>query len=94
MAALTASTALPERADGNALVRLPGVIALSGMGRATIYDFMQRGLFPAPIKIGPKLAAWPRSEIDRINGARIAGKSSDEIKAIVAELMGARKDRI
>lgn len=83
----------PEPSDPNALVRLPGVIALTGMGRATIYDFMQRGLFPQPIKLGPKLAAWPADEISKINAARIAGKSHDEIKVLVTALMDSRKDR-
>jgi prophage regulatory protein len=78
----------------NALVRLPGVIALTGMGRATIYDFMQRGLFPQPIKLGPKLAAWPADEISKINAARIAGKSHAEIKVLVTALMDSRKDRV
>lgn len=83
----------PEPTSPNALVRLPSVIALTGMGRATIYDYIQRGLFVQPVKLGPKLAAWPRDEIDRINAARIAGRSPDEIKALVAALMDARKDR-
>jgi prophage regulatory protein len=90
---MNAPASIPEPSDANALVRLPGVIALTGMGRATIYHFMQRGLFVHPVKLGPKLAAWPRGEIDRINAARIAGKNPEEIKALVAALMTARKDR-
>lgn len=85
---------VPEPTGPNALVRLPGVIALTGMGRATIYDYMQRGLFVQPVKLGPKLAAWPRDEIDRINAARIAGRSPDEIKALVVALVDARKSRM
>lgn len=91
---MNAAAALPEPASVNALVRLPAVIALTGMGRSTVYDAMQRGLFPQPIKLGAKLAAWPRAEIDRINGARIAGKSDAEVKALVAELIAARKHRV
>jgi prophage regulatory protein len=90
---MNAATAFPD-ATGNALVRLPGVIALTGMGRATVYDFMQRGLFTMPIKVGPKLAAWPADEVSKINAARIAGKTPEEIKVLVAELMGARKHRV
>lgn len=90
---MNTSTTLSERSDTNALVRLPGVIALTGMGRATVYAAMDTGLFPRPVKLGAKLAAWPRNEIDRINGARIAGKRPDEIKALVVELMAARKAR-
>jgi len=89
---MNAQTKAAEPSDATALVRLPSVIALTGMGRATIYDFMQRGLFVHPVKLGPKLAAWPRGEIDRINAARIAGKNPDEIKALVSSLMIARKD--
>ena len=50
-------------------------------------------MFPQPIKLGPKLAAWPADEISKINAARIAGKSHDEIKALVTALMDSRKDR-
>jgi prophage regulatory protein len=78
---------------GNTLVRLPGVIAMTGMGRATVYDFMDRGLFPMPIKIGPKLAAWPADEVSKINAARIAGRNNDEVKALVSDLMAERKNR-
>jgi prophage regulatory protein len=48
----------PER-----FLRLPEVCALTGCSRSTLYELMQRGAFPAAVKIGPKSVAWPSSEI-------------------------------
>lgn len=73
-----------------ALVRLPDVLAMTGLGRATIFDHMERGEFPRPVKLGTS-AVWPIGEIAKINAARTAGKSTAEVKALVAELMEARK---
>lgn len=99
MTALHNSTALPARspaamADPNALARLPGVSDMTGLSRSSIYDLIQRELFPAPVKVGPKLAVWPKTDVSAWCAAQIAGKSPDEIKALVAALMEARKNRI
>jgi prophage regulatory protein len=37
------------------------------------------------------MAAWPDHEIDAINKAHIAGQTDDEIRALVARLVIARK---
>jgi len=39
-----------------------------------------------PVKLGERCAAWPSHEISKINAARIAGKSDEEIRELVAEL--------
>jgi prophage regulatory protein len=49
------------------------------------------GLFPPPVKIGRRASAWPRSETEAVNAARIAGKGEDEIRALVSKLEAARK---
>jgi len=45
------------------------------------------------IKIGERASAWPESEIAAINAARIAGKSNDEIRRLVADLEQQRLPR-
>lgn len=45
------------------LLRLRDVLALVPMGRATIYRYIERGDFPKPVKLGPRIAAWPESSI-------------------------------
>ena len=75
----------------NALLRTPDVCAVTGMARPTLYQKMAEGLFPRPIKLGEKSSAWPAFEVSRLCAARIAGKSDDEIRALVVELTEARK---
>jgi len=58
----------------------------TGHARSTVYFMVERGLLPKAIKIGERASAWPESEIAAINAARIAGKSNDEIRRLVADL--------
>lgn len=74
----------------NALLRTPDVCAVTGMARPTLYEAMAKGLFPRPIKLGAKSSAWPALEVNKMLAARIAGKSEDELKALVIELTEAR----
>lgn len=52
------------------LLRLPAVLAVLGVGRSTLYDWMARGIFPKPIKLGTKVSAWRRSAIENFIAAR------------------------
>lgn len=38
---------------------------LLGLPLSTIYDWMKRGEFPKPIKIGKRAVAWKKEDIDR-----------------------------
>ena len=73
------------------LLRLPEVEKQTGIKRSTLYLRQLAGLFPRPVAIGPRAVAWPQHEIDAINKARIAGQTDDEIRALVARLIAARK---
>ena len=74
-----------------AILRLPAVKSKSGYSRSTIYLRISQGLWPKPISLGPRAVGWPDEEITAINTARIAGKSDDEIRALVTKLEAARK---
>lgn len=73
------------------LLRLPAVTAETGRRRSTLYLDVERGLLTKPVRIGGNAVAWPAGEIRQLNAARIAGKSEDEIRALVAALHEARK---
>lgn len=73
------------------MLRCPVVSQSTGMARSTIYRRIQSGLFPKPVSLGGERVAWPASEVQAINSARISGKSDDEIKKIVTELEASRK---
>lgn len=74
-----------------AILRLPAVKAESGASRSTIYLRIQQGLWPKPVRLGPRSVGWPASEVAAINAARIAGKTDDEIRELVTKLEAARK---
>lgn len=73
------------------ILRLPAVKSESGYSRSTVYLRIAQGLWPKPVSLGARAVGWPASEIAAINAARIAGKSDDEIRALVARLEAARK---
>lgn len=45
------------------LLRLPAVIAMTGMGRDSIYRLAREGHFPRPRKITQRSSAWREDEI-------------------------------
>ena len=73
-----------------AILRLPAVKACTGLSRSTIYLRISQGLWPKPVHLGPRAVGWPSYEVTTLNGARIAGKSDEEIRDLVAKLEAAR----
>ena len=68
------------------LLRIKAISKLSGNSRSTIYLRQLQGLWPKPVRLGPRMVAWPASEVQAINDARIAGKTDEEIKVLVKTL--------
>ena len=75
----------------NVLLRKPDVRTALGCSNATIYTRIREKLLTPPIKIGKRSSAWPKSEINAIIAARIAGHGDDVIKALVTRLVEDRK---
>ncbi|MFS2007934.1 helix-turn-helix transcriptional regulator [Duganella sp. CT11-25] len=50
-------------AEMKVFVRLPAVMAATGLSRTTIYERIKAGIFPAPISIGPRAVAWDAGAI-------------------------------
>ena len=71
--------------------RLPAVKAESGLSRSTIYLRIAQGLWTKPVSLGGRAVGWPASETIALNSARIAGKTDDEIRALVKRLEAGRK---
>jgi prophage regulatory protein len=44
-----------------------------------------------PVKLGGRAVGWPEYEVEAILMARIAGKSDDEIRTLVAKLEADRR---
>lgn len=48
------------------ILRFPEVLALTGArSRQTIYNWVENGTFPKPVKIGPNAIGWLKSECDQ-----------------------------
>lgn len=62
-----------------------------GCSRSGGYDKIKKGLLPPLIPLGPKSSALTEDEVEAINAARRAGKSDDEIRRLVRQLIAARK---
>jgi prophage regulatory protein len=75
------------------ILRLPAVKSDSGLSRSTIYLRIAQGLWPRQIRLGPRSVGWPAKEVATVNAARIAGKSDEEIRQLVARLTSTRKAR-
>ena len=73
------------------ILRLPAVKSESGYSRSTIYLRISQGLWTKQVRLGPGCVGWPAHEVAALNAARIAGKSDDEIRALVFKLEAARK---
>lgn len=73
------------------LLKKPDVLKLTAKSNTTHYNDIKAGLMTPPVRLGENSVAWPEHEIIAINAARIADKSDDEIKALVARLIAERK---
>lgn len=47
----------------DALLRRPQVESLTGLSRSTLYLFIQKRNFPAPVRLGLRSVAWRESEV-------------------------------
>ena len=50
----------PPPTDPDALLRVEHVSQLIGLGRTTIWTYVNRGEFPRPVKLGVRAIGWPR----------------------------------
>lgn len=74
------------------ILRLAKVLSSNGLSRSTIYSHISNGLWTKPVSLGVRAVGWPASEVAALNNARIAGKTDNEIRALVIELEAARKN--
>lgn len=74
------------------LLRMAGLKKKLAKSKSSIHLDIQEGLFPKGIKIGARAVAYPEHEADAINAARMAGMDDDEIRTLVIELEGKRKN--
>jgi prophage regulatory protein len=74
------------------ILRIRDICDRKGECRSTYYNRIRDGLWPKPIALGPRLVGMPEYEFDAMMAAQVAGRSTEEIKALVLQLIEARKD--
>lgn len=72
------------------ILRVAAVQEATGQSRAGLYARISEGLWPRPVKIGPRAAGWPDDEVAAVQAAVIAGRPAQEIRALVRRLEAAR----
>ena len=59
-------------------LRLPEVRIRTGKSRSAIYQGVNDGTFPRPIKLGPRAVGWIEAEIEAHNQSCIDASRPDE----------------
>ena len=58
-----------------ALIRKRRVLAMTGWSNSTLYNRIAAGLFKPGVKVGPRMVAWPQSEVEAYIQARITERN-------------------
>jgi len=67
-----------------AILRLPQVLAKTGLARSTIYERIKAGEFPQPISLGGRASGFLSSEVDEWIAARVAESRGISQESLVA----------
>lgn len=71
--------------------RKPEVLKRFGISNSSLYARINEGLLPPPISLGYRAVGFLSHEIDEVLAAMVVGKSNDEIRLLVAELVAKRQ---
>jgi prophage regulatory protein len=56
------------------LIRLKEVMNITGLGRSSVYKFMDEERFPKSVSLGDRAVAWVESEVEMWIEERIADR--------------------
>ena len=62
--------------DGERFVSIPEFVRRSSLSRATVYNMVERGELPRPVRLTSARVAWPASVVDAWFQAKIDGAAS------------------
>ena len=60
-------------------LRLPQVIDRTGYRKTSIYERIQQGDFPRPVKLGPRAVGWLDSEVEEWMRSRLKARDAEEV---------------
>lgn len=64
-------------------LRRSEVQSLTGLPTSTLYEMMDRGEFPQPIRLSPRTVAWLETEIAEWQAIRIADRDGAQPRGCV-----------
>ena len=71
------TTVIEQKKQGQVrFLRLPEVLARTGLSRSTVYVRLDEGRFPRPVSLGGRAVGWIESEVDEWMRERIAESRS------------------
>ena len=73
------------------IVRRPEVLSLLQISQSALHDRINKGIWPTPISLGARAVGWLSSENTTVLSAMIAGKTEEQIKHLVSELIAKRQ---
>ena len=50
--------------EGQKILRRPAVLEMIGVSVPTLYRWMDKGLFPRPVRLGPQAVGWRSADVD------------------------------
>jgi len=53
------------------ILRLPDVMAKTGLSRSSIYERVHKGTFPSQVSLGGRAVGWPSDEVNSWVESRI-----------------------
>ncbi|MEB0121613.1 AlpA family transcriptional regulator [Pseudomonas sp. CCI1.2] len=71
------------------LIRLKEVKHVTGLGRSTIYKYIEDGVFPKSVSLGERAVAWVESEVMAWVMTRIEARDRHYSLAVVSQLKAA-----
>lgn len=71
------------------LIRLKEVKHVTGLGRSTIYKYIEDGAFPKSVSLGERAVAWVESEVMAWVMTRIEARDRHDSLAAVSQLKAA-----
>jgi len=57
---------------GDVFLKKRAVLAATGLTHTMMYAMIARGEFPKPVRLGSQATAWPSTEIEQWQAARLA----------------------
>ena len=76
------------------ILRNPDLQSTFGLSKSSIRNRILDGLIPPPISLGYRAVGWLESECLSVLSAMAAGKSKDQIKHLVLDLVKQRKESL